>query len=866
MARAHIATGASPSPASAPLDSCTADCRPDRDGPFIMAAWNEEGWLETAARQPLFLLLKDGESRTHRQRALEMTLGHLDDLVETTTGGQSGGQASQAYRGSGHRSFTSLLLRNSRRGKESGSEDGVLQREGERSYSKSDVPESSDSDADEAEDGQHCQSGVSVQQVWALVDTEGKRLLRRLRRKVNDLHASEMTSRRGLKRSRKQRNKEDRGVTDAAADASGFFHDAAEGRQWKERFLWLLPEDAEETDQEVDFNSEEAEDPRGQDEEDQREGDEEEEEGIDDAEGYPEKQSRTNAEAASEEASSDSEAGDSTEPGGTSEGGDDKKDDDPFFSMEEMQRFVLQEEEKELRRLNAEKKGPLDPAGETDEEEASDEDDLCWEEPGDDDDEARNMKFSDFFDDPVSGKLEKEDDSSFGKEKKRKTHLDEENSQEGDDSADEEKGFIFEEGEMDEEERRLQCELDRLERRLREEEKDKQRQQKGQGDRDSTDVEEDDSDDASSSLADSAEEERSPQDGRSLRNASLREVMARSTSLQSDIDKLERELVSKKAWNLQGEAWAKQRPRNALLDIGPLDLPLLGASVKDEKVMEGDGLGKLGEGDDEQDEAQKISKLSEYIENVVRRRIDENLFDDVVRRAVVPPNKASHQKDDPGAELDMEKSKVGLGDLYAIEYEKQVLGGEAGGSGKMSAEEKQKAELLEMFGSLMYKLDCLSNMSFRPAPAAVAEKAKLGGGDGIAAVQVEEAVPVLLSGAMRKAPEELRKASKDKEKDEMTQAERKAERRNKKERRRKRVLGQVRRGELTKEGLKERETKLAAKNKEQKANKLNKKQTGLTQQEALAELRKNQRRVKVQELLSDAMKAIRKERRQKAGA
>ncbi|PFH34136.1 putative M phase phosphoprotein MPP10 [Besnoitia besnoiti] len=848
--RARAADGAAEAPAGVPVGRSEKEASP------------EEAWLDAVAEEPLCLLLSEGETLSQRRRALEMTLRHLDSLIQSTGAGTAvvGGCGARAPR-----SFTSLLLRNLSRGGESDAEDEADAQGEEAGGSRGEG-------ALAAPAREAASADVSVQHVWALIDAEGKRLLRKLRKKVKDLHTAEMTSRRGLKRSRKQRRRRAEDADDGRPSAAPeFFQDAAEGRRWQDRFLWLLPFEEEEI-QESDSDREA---------DDEETPSEDDEEGQSDNDASPARRVGAGSESegeedAAEDAASDSEVDASdaeSEAAEGEEGADEtqKVEEDQFFSMEAMRRFILQEEEKERKRQDAEKDKSLASADELDEDDGEDVD-MLLEEAEDDDEEARNLKYSDFFDAPSGEGLGDDDRVSSAKRRKRATRVsDDEDSQDEDACEEEEEGFKFEDGEMDEEERRLQRELDRLERRLREdaEEARQQRREKGKKGADAEgNSDEEGASDASSAFSDAAEDDDRGEDRKNLRHASLREVMAHSAALQSDIDKLEQELVAKKAWNLQGEAWAKQRPRNALLDVGPLDLPLLTSSVKDDQAAElDDRLGTLGEEetDEEQGGTQKISKLSEYIEKILRQRIEENLFDDVIRRAVVPPNQMK-KGDDATVELDMEKSKVGLGDLYAMEYEQKLMGG-AGGSGKVSAEEKQKAELLEMFGELMYKLDCLSNMSFRPAPPAVAEKAKLGSGDGgVAAVQVEEAVPVLHSDALRKAPEELRKAPKQKDKSEMTQAERKAERRNKKERRRKRVLGQVRRGELTKEGLKERETKIAAKNKQQKENRLSKKQTGLTQQEAIAELRKNQRRVKIQELLSDAMKAARSERRQKAGS
>ncbi|PHJ22603.1 m phase phosphoprotein mpp10 [Cystoisospora suis] len=861
---------------------------------------DNSAWLQGMEDDPLQLVLNDDACRLRQKNALQMTLHHLDQLASIRAELQRNKGANVSYLGSPKvksKVFSSLLLRKDRthsfrRARRSGE---MLNGDGSSSLSSS-------SDDDDEEGG--CR-GVSVYQLWNLVDLEGRKLLGRLRPRIKEFHAVEIEGRRQLNASRREkassqqadgRNEEGQlTIAQSSCDnrsshspskldsLHGFFRSEAESRKWRKNFLWLLPPVPEDEKEQA----EDSDDDGGGDKDDLELSEEEEnevEEAGDSDEEDVEKEDKVGKarEATDDDRSDDrksdrddssfvdAEEGDDGDGEETGEEGMKTENDDPFFSMEDMKRFVLEEEEKELAKTQKSLKAPRG-GTEKDDEEGEDEDDsivneLLEGDEGSDDEEARNVKYSDFFDAPTSAGSGDGERRSHAKRKRRRgsSSSEEEDSEEEEDDG---PGLRAEEGELDEEERRLQKELDKLEKQMRKEDRAKRRkkqEEKEIREQDESDQETASYEGSSYGSEEGSNSEMDEDDGDSSRKKStpsLRRLMAHSASLQSEIDQLEQELVSKKAWNLQGEVWGKQRPRNALLDAGPLDLPMLASAVRD---TEAGGLADdLGEEGGEGDRGAKISKLSEFIEQIVKRRIEENLFDDVVRRAVVPPNKEK-KSDNATAELDMDKSKVGLGDLYAMEYEEQLRKKEGGdGGGKMSEEDKEKAELLEMFGELMYKLDCLSNMSFRPAPPAASRRQK-GGDDGVAAVRVEEAVPIICSSAIGKSPEEIRTAPKGKEKAEMTQAERKAERRTKKDRRRKRVIGQLRRGELTREGFKEREMKIAAKNKQQKENKKSKKLTGLTQHEALAEFRKNQKRVKVQELLSDAMRAARKEQRQKS--
>merc|ERR1712113_500216 len=169
-----------------------------------------------------------------------------------------------------------------------------------------------------------------------------------------------------------------------------------------------------------------------------------------------------------------------------------------------------------------------------------------------------------------------------------------------------------------------------------------------------------------------------------------------------------------------------------------------------------------------------------------------------------------------GAEaLNFEKSRVGLGDVYAQQYEQQLLGHKSEGETK---EDKDKAETTALFAKVMYKLDLLSNAHFTPRPPTMGIS-----GEQIAKVpslKMEETIPLMVSDATLKAPEELRAPRRHaREKNELTHDENKARRRGKKTARKKALEQRVERGELSLSGMREREKKLAEKNKEAKQEK-----------------------------------------------
>merc|ERR1712187_80445 len=175
-------------------------------------------------------------------------------------------------------------------------------------------------------------------------------------------------------------------------------------------------------------------------------------------------------------------------------------------------------------------------------------------------------------------------------------------------------------------------------------------------------------------------------------------------------------------------------------------------------------------------------------------------------------------EDDEAEALNFEKSRVGLGDIYAQQYEQQLLGHKSDGETK---EDKDKAETTALFAKVMYKLDLLSNAHFTPRPPTMCMS-----GEQIAKVpslKMEETIPLMVSDATLKAPEELRAPRRHaREKNELTHEENVARRRGKKEARKKALERRVESGEMTLQGVRERQKKLDEKNKDAKREKENK--------------------------------------------
>lgn len=171
-----------------------------------------------------------------------------------------------------------------------------------------------------------------------------------------------------------------------------------------------------------------------------------------------------------------------------------------------------------------------------------------------------------------------------------------------------------------------------------------------------------------------------------LHCAGLSTHQKRMATLQEEISSLEAENVAKKHWTLLGEASSRSRPQNALLEED-LDFERVMKSVPviTEETVQG-------------------------LEDLIKARILENRYDDVVRRRA--------EDDKPFLpsrifELQDTKSKQSLAEIYEDEYTATQTGGVAGEDrdGKLK---KEHEELEKLWDSICSKLDALSNAHFTP--------------------------------------------------------------------------------------------------------------------------------------------------------
>ncbi|CAD7926154.1 unnamed protein product [Amoebophrya sp. A120] len=275
----------------------------------------------------------------------------------------------------------------------------------------------------------------------------------------------------------------------------------------------------------------------------------------------------------------------------------------------------------------------------------------------------------------------------------------------------------------------------------------------------------------------------------------------RIQDLEEEVDRLEREALAQKHWSLGGEVAGKQRERNSLLELH-LDLPMTHFQSKrtlDTAIATGQQL-------DEEESDEEGNKPQQFdIEQITKQRVADNLFDDVIRVADTRPSTTKKDEDQEEV-LNFAKSRVGLADIYAQQYEEEVFGQKSKQEEKMS---KEKLLCKELFGKVMYKLDQLCNAHFTPKPVSLCTSTAKAN---VSSMTIEEAVPLAVSTAAMTAPSEIRRGDTVKTHDELDREELNAVRRRRKDQRKKALEGHLIEGTKTAKDLQDRQTALDKKN------------------------------------------------------
>jgi U3 small nucleolar RNA-associated protein MPP10 len=256
------------------------------------------------------------------------------------------------------------------------------------------------------------------------------------------------------------------------------------------------------------------------------------------------------------------------------------------------------------------------------------------------------------------------------------------------------------------------------------------------------------------------------------------------------IASLEAAAIAPKPWFLQGETNATARPVNSLLEL--------------DVDFEHGARSRPPPSSDAIDTAAMVEVGTEVVslDEIIRRRVRDGAFDDVVRRKPVDEEAFARALADRSRDLQHTKSELSLAALYEADFlaekaraaedaaatsQAEVRALRAAASSGQAAREDEVAGLLttdehreahSLFLEISSRLDALASYRFTPHPPTAPQLRPTGLRRG-AASTVEEATPTAASVASLVAPEEVLRVAKAGEvgEAERTSAERRAERR-----------------------------------------------------------------------------------------
>ncbi|ODQ81306.1 hypothetical protein BABINDRAFT_160668 [Babjeviella inositovora NRRL Y-12698] len=193
--------------------------------------------------------------------------------------------------------------------------------------------------------------------------------------------------------------------------------------------------------------------------------------------------------------------------------------------------------------------------------------------------------------------------------------------------------------------------------------------------------------------------------------------------IQEEITKLEEEAVAVKKWSMRGEAKARDRPMDSLL----------------EEELEFERTAKP---------VPVITKEStESLEEMIRRRIKAEEWDDLPRRVVTD---LKNFRSSNRFELSETKSSKSLAQLYEDDYQ-NATGATTAPSAASDELTKAHEEITAMYQSLSHKLDALCSAHFVPKPQQKSLEVKVNTN----AIAMEDAQPLTGSTTQTLAPQEI---------------------------------------------------------------------------------------------------------------
>ncbi|KAL7712062.1 U3 small nucleolar ribonucleoprotein subunit [Entamoeba marina] len=145
--------------------------------------------------------------------------------------------------------------------------------------------------------------------------------------------------------------------------------------------------------------------------------------------------------------------------------------------------------------------------------------------------------------------------------------------------------------------------------------------------------------------------------------------------VKDKITKLEKENMKEKHWSMLGEVTASERPKDSLVEM------------------------EIDYQNTNRPPPQMTKEQTGLLEDMIRRRIKEQSWDDVVRKTL------SSKQEKKEVEIDGEKSKLGLGEIYEQKYAKEIYGFDS----KDEALNTQKREIMDCFTLVMKHLDKLTS-------------------------------------------------------------------------------------------------------------------------------------------------------------